>query len=130
MRSSRLCCLLSGIGLLASSVAAHATVYDFSYAFTDTANPSPETINGSFTGTGPITDIIDISNISMSLNGTQLTGPFYAWSYTPTSPNCGAASCYTFGGAVVDSTSAKSNFVFTTAVNSSELAASSYFYVI
>jgi hypothetical protein len=136
MRTSWLSCLLGGMGLLASAAAANATVYDFSYTFVDGSNENAGTITGSFTGTGPVSDIINISNasITMSLDSTLLSGPFYAWSYTPTSPNCEAASCYTLGGTlsipVVVSNNGGSNFVFSTANTRGALAASTYFYII
>jgi hypothetical protein len=114
--------------LVAFGGAANASVYDFSYSFVDNGLPAGK-ISGSFTGTGPLSDITNIGNISAELNGTPITGPLIAWSYTPSGPNCGLPSCFTIGGATV-SNIGNSNFVFTTAATSTELAASNYFYII
>jgi hypothetical protein len=66
----------------------------------------------------------------MSLDGTALAGPFYAWSYDPSSPDCGSSSCFEESGAVVSGNSSGSNFVFTSANSAAALLQSNYFYVI
>ena len=98
--------------MAASCVSANASVYEFSYTFVDGGNLDAGKITGTFTGTGPVTDITNIANVNAALNGTTL-GPLNVWSYTPSSPNCGAADCYTFGnsGAVVSSIGLSNNFV-------------------
>jgi len=111
-----------------SGGSALATGYDFTYIFA--GDGTGNTITGSFDGTGPVNDITGISDIHMALNGNPLSGPFYAYSYTPTSPNCGAASCFTLGGAVVSGDSSLSNFLFSSAATNAGLATSNYFYVI
>jgi hypothetical protein len=113
--------------LLAAGSSAFAATYDFSYQFA--GDGAPNYVTGSFTGTGSVNDVTDIGNVKMSLDGSPLAG-FNAWSYTPTSPNCGDASCFTLGGAVVSANSTLSNFVFSSASTNAELAASTYFYVI
>ena len=113
--------------LLAAGSSAFASTYDFSYQFA--GDGTGHSVSGSFTGTGSVNDITDIGNVEMSLDGGPAAA-FNAWSYTPTSPNCGDASCFTLGGAVVSADSSLSNFVFSTAGDNAGLAASSYFYVI
>jgi hypothetical protein len=119
----------------ASSGIASATVYDFSYTFVDSGAVSGDTtgnnsvITGSFDGTGPITDVTNISNITAQLNN----GPSFSlnnWSYVPTSPNCGDPSCFKTGGAVASSNPLVNNFVFSSATMNSQLDLSQYFYII
>ena len=113
---------------LTSTGAAMATTYDFTYVFA--GDGAGNTLTGSFNGTGPINDITNITDIHMSLNGTALAGPFNAFSYTPTSTNCGSSSCFTLGGAVVSGDSSLSNFVFASAGSTADLGTANYFYVI
>jgi hypothetical protein len=112
--------------------AANASAYDFSYSFVDNQDSGKivATITGTFDGTGPISDITNISNISASLNGGSPITDLTAWAYTPSSStNCGDASCFTQRGAVVSNTGAN-NFVFSSAITNAQLAASTYFYII
>lgn len=123
--------ILLAAALALSCGAAKATVYDFSYSFVDNQDPGTivRTISGSFEGTGPISHITNITDISASLNGGSPISGLTAWSYAPTGQNCGDANCFTLGGAVVSNTGSN-NFVFSTATTNSELAASTYFYII
>jgi hypothetical protein len=119
--------------LLAGSTSyASASVFDFSYDFVDNNNPNVivATVTGSFTGTGSVNAIQDINNISMKLNNTPIAATFTAYSYTPTSPNCGSTSCFTLGGALVSNNTSTENFVFSTAASTADLANSQYFYII
>jgi hypothetical protein len=115
-----------------SSYANATTVFDFSYKFVDNTNPNiiVGTVSGSFTGSGDVSDITDITNIHMNLDGAPLAGSFTAFSYAPTSQNCGSASCFAPGGAMVSNNTSTENFVFSTATTTSGLADSSYFYII
>jgi hypothetical protein len=82
--------LAKALGALAivagSNGIANATVYDFSYTFFDDGQAQAggstagngSVVSGSFNGTGPITDIAGITNISVRLNGIAMNGPFYA----------------------------------------------------
>ena len=112
-----------------------ATTYDFSYQFLDGGAPggSPGTdaglVTGSFTGSGPIDDITSISNISMSLNGTAMTGPFYAWSYNAPANVDGFPGNFTYGNALVSNDPTKNDFLFTNAANGSPVPGN-YFYII
>jgi hypothetical protein len=118
----------------ASSGIANATVYDFSYQFVDGApgvQSNAGLVTGSFTGTGPITDVTGISGISMSLNGTAMAGPFYAWSYNPPPNTNGFPGNFTPGTATVSSNPLDNNFLFTNG-NPASVApsAGNYFYII
>lgn len=122
--------------VVASCGIARATVFDFSYTFVDNGAAGGNSANtgavisGSFNGTGPITDVTNITNISAELNGGT---PFalFNWSYTPpSSSNCGDPSCFSKGGAVASNNPLLNNFVFSSAASNSELASSNYFYII
>jgi hypothetical protein len=118
--------------LAASSSYANASVFDFTYNFVDNNNPNliVATVSGSFNGDGSLGDIENITNIQMKLNGVAIPGTFTAYSYAPTSGNCGTTDCFQSGGAVVSSDTSKENFVFSTAATTSDLATSKYFYII
>jgi PEP-CTERM motif len=128
----------AGVALLVagSSPYASATVFDFSYNFVDNNNPLVivATVSGSFTGngsgSGDVGSITGISDISMKLNNTPIMATFTAYSYTPTSSNCGSVNCFTLGGAVVSNNTSTENFVFSTASSTADLASSQYFYII
>jgi hypothetical protein len=111
---------LSGAAALMAVAAAPANAATYQYAYTfDTG----DTATGFFTGTGPITDITNISNVSLKIDGAPIAG-VAAYMYTgymgPSGPNCD--SCYTASGAVVSSNPLAENFLFD---NGSE-----YFYII
>jgi PEP-CTERM motif len=95
---------------------ADATIYEFSYTFVDGSNLDAGKITGTFTGTGPITDIVNIQNVSAEINNSAPIS-LNVWSYTPSSQNCGDPSCYTLGnaGAVASSNGLNNNFVFSSA---------------
>jgi hypothetical protein len=126
--------LIATVALLAaSSIHASASTYDFSYSF----GPYGGEITGSFTGTGPITDVTDISNISVSYDGTPLTGPLNAFSYigSPSGGCYAPANCFSANGVVVSSTATSNNFVFINSNSVSNMsvfspAFSNYFYMI
>jgi hypothetical protein len=118
--------------LAGSSSYASASVFDFSYNFVDNNIPNVivATVSGTFTGLGGVNAITDIGNISIKLNNTPIAATFLAYSYTPSSPNCGSASCFTLGGAVVSNNTSTENFVFSTAASTADLGTSQYFYII
>jgi hypothetical protein len=127
---------LGALAIVAGSVGiANATVYDFSYTFFDDGQASGSTagngsvVSGSFDGAGPITDITNITNITMSLNGTPMTGAFYAWSYNPPPNSPGFPGNFTPGTAHVSSDPTKNDFLFTNAQTISD-APGNYFYII
>jgi hypothetical protein len=117
---------------LASSTYANASTYVFSYSF---GSYGPGEVTGSFTGTGPVTDVTNISNISVKFDGTPLLGPLYAYGYNmPGISGCYAPNtCFTPGTEVASSIAANNNFLF---INSSSSANgvfpgySNYFYII
>jgi hypothetical protein len=120
----------------ASNGIANATVYDFSYTFVDNGQANGgdtsgdgKTVTGSFDGTGPITDITNITNISMSLNGTAMAGTFYAWSYNPPPNTPGFPGGFTLGTAVVSNNATANDFLFTNASSTSS-SLGNYFYII
>ena len=110
--------LLSGSVLVAASATANAApIFDFSYSFYSglpgqSLIPTGDTITGSFSGTLSGSNVINISNVSARFDGKSLTGPLEVYSYTPTSPNCSASSCYTLGGAVASFNGLNNNFLF------------------
>jgi hypothetical protein len=131
LRFSSLAKVLGVAAIMAvASNSANATVYNFSYSFEDGGLPAG-TISGSFTGTGPVTLVTNISNITAELNGGS---PFALnnWSFTPIPPNtnCGDPGCFTQGGAVASSNPLLNNFVFSSATTNAGLGASNYFYII
>lgn len=124
---------LTALAVGGSSVSARATTYEFTYDFVDSGQYNPNgaelgatgVISGFFTGSGPINDINVSSVISVSLNGTPLTGPFAAYHYVPgpgTPPQDG--SSFVSGGAVVSGDLSLSNFLFKSTATSAD------FYVI
>jgi hypothetical protein len=107
--------------LVAAAVPANAATFVYSYTF-DTG----DTATGSFTGTGPISAITDISNVSLSINGKAIAGVaayFYNGYTGPTGSNC-PSGCIVPGPATVSSDPLKENFMF----SNSDL--SQYFYII
>jgi hypothetical protein len=99
---------------------ANATTYDFSYAW-----GNGDHISGSFTGTGPLSDVTDISDISASFNGTPL-GTLYNYYYTAPGTDC--PSCFAAGNAMASSNALNNNFLFG---NSPVLGSvTAYFYII
>jgi hypothetical protein len=108
-----------------------STVFDFSYQFVE-SGVNVQQVTGSFSGSGPISDITNIANISMKLDGVAVAGTFNAFSYTPggNGPNCGTTNCFTLGGALVSNDTSIENFVFSTATNTTDLPTSTYFYII
>jgi len=121
--------ILAAAGAMAlfSATQAAATAFDFSYTF-DTG----QTITGSFDGTGtPAAGITNITDITASLDGTPLSGPLNAFSYTDAGGDC--STCWTLGGAVVTANALNSNFAFVDATSTAGLLAgtyTNYFYVI
>jgi hypothetical protein len=101
---------------------ANATTYVYSYTF-----DTNDTATGSFTGTGPITDITNIANVYLSIDGTPVNG-VSVYSYTgyngPSGPNEDGAQYFPSGGAVVSSIGLDNNFLFGTS------GYSEYFYII
>ncbi len=119
MRSLLHAAFMGAVALTALAAApAEATRYKYGYTF-DTG----DTASGYFTGTGPITDITGISDVSLKIDGAPIPG-VSAYSYTgytgPNGPNC--QTCYTNSGAVVSSNPLAENFLFSNG--------SKYFYII
>jgi len=106
------------LAICAASASAHTTTYAYSYTF-DTS----DTATGTFTAAGPITALIDISNVTLKIDGTTISG-VTAYSYTgyagTTGMNCD--TCYTNSGATVSSNPLNENFLFSNG--------SKYFYII
>src|SRR5580692_2853207 len=95
---------------LACSAQANASTYEFSYSF---GAYGPGEVTGSFTGTGPVTDVTGISNISVSFNGTPLSGPLYAFGYSfPGTGGCYAPTTCFGSPAVASSNPLDNNFLF------------------
>lgn len=135
MRNLRSALIATAALLAVSNIRANANTYDFSYSFGQAGDYGE--ITGSFTGSGPITDITDISNIHVSYNNTPLTGPLNAFSYIgPSTGDCyGPANCFSANGVVVSSIATLNNFVFinSNSVNDMSVfspAFSNYFYMI
>src|SRR5580698_6033628 len=111
----------AAVALFAGS--ASASTYEFSYSF---GAYGPGLITGSFTGTGPVSDVTNISNISVEFNGVPLTGTLDAFSYIG-SPSGGCytpSDCFSAGGATASSDPLNNNFVF---INSSAVTNTSVF---
>jgi hypothetical protein len=126
---------LAALLAVGSSGHAFAATYDFSYTFLDGGTPGggagaeAGTVTGQFTGTGPISDITNISNISLSLNGTAMTGPFFAWTYNGPANTPGFPGAFTLGNATISSDATKNDFLFTNAASTSD-SPGNYFYII
>jgi hypothetical protein len=127
--------------LTASISVANATVYNFTYTFVDNGTDgdghpaghsdlSGSIISGSFVGTGPISDIENISNITVSFNGTPFVGSgnLYAFSYTDPIEKC--PTCFSSTGAVVSNDPSKNNFLFSDSPDFVNVPSSNYFYII
>ncbi len=118
----------SVLALAAAATAAQAETFAFSYTFAgDGGAASAYTITGTFNGTGPVTDITNITNVAASLNGVALNGPLYTWSYTAPGTDC--PTCWAAGGAVVSSNPLANNFAFIDAA-SPPGPYTNYFYII
>jgi hypothetical protein len=131
--------ILTGIAasVAIAEPAAADQMYDFTYSFYNDINntlvATGDSITGSFTGTQSGSDVTNIANVAASFDGTPLTGPLEAYSYTPTAPNCGAASCYSLGGAVASFNGLDNNFLFINSPPSGSdnlTTYTNYFYVI
>ena len=72
-------CRLMLVGWLAMGALniASASTFDFSYKFSS----SGQTVSGSFDGNAAGDFITDVDNISVSIDGTALTGRLYAYRY-------------------------------------------------
>ena len=122
--------LMAGVALAAFLVAfgaAKANTYVFAYEFAD-----GNTITGAFSGT-PNNGLIDIGSVYWAqYDGTTLSGPLYAYSYTAAGSDCG--SCWTNSGAVASTNPLDNNFAFINAkgdpTNLNSAVYSNYFYVI
>jgi hypothetical protein len=111
-----------------SCSAAFATTYDFSYAFG--GDGVGNTVTGSFTGTGPnLNDITVDSVLSMSINGTPVSGPLYFWSYGGNSPGVNNGG-FTLGSAILSADSSLTDFSFSNSDSSANGLYTEYFYVI
>jgi hypothetical protein len=88
---------------LLTSVYAKGSTFDFSYAFSG----GGPLASGSFEGTrnGNLIDVI--GGVTLSLNGTPLSGPFYLESWTDN-----GLLGYVNGGAVVSIDGTQNNFLF------------------
>jgi PEP-CTERM motif-containing protein len=118
--------------LAASTSYANATLFDYSYQPVDTALSSPlGLITGTFSGNLASGVVTDITNITMSYNGTPIAGTFEAYSYTAAGQtNC--STCFVLGGAQVGLDKVTENFLFsnTTPAPLTGFPGGDYFYVI
>jgi hypothetical protein len=89
---------------------AKATTYDFAYTFDTGA-----VVTGSFDGIGSttsgVTTVTDLSNVSMSVNGTAFAGTTYIAHIA----NSYCDSCWEGNGAIVSSDPYENNFWFSNA---------------
>jgi hypothetical protein len=103
--------------LMFGSLAANADTYDFSYTFNDS-----QVVTGSLSGTLVGQFIDNISNIQVSLNGTQFSGSLYSAAWNPVTLNWDSTP------AVVSTNAALNNFIFADSnVAGGDLGASNYF---
>ena len=130
MRNSTKAALAATVAMMAATaIPAQAVVplqlYNFSYDFGQYA--PGDTVTGSFTGIGDLSEITNITAVSLTINGIAVTGPITAFSYTG-EPGANCGTCFTTGGATVSSNGTSENFVFG---NGDTFADStSYFYII
>jgi hypothetical protein len=118
---------LRAVGIAAvlamTSSLAHATLFDFSYTFN-----TGDVISGSFQGNQTGQDVTGLINITASFDGTALTGPLSAYSYTDVGGQC--STCYGLGGATASFDPLSNNFVFANTNNVPIGGYTNYFYII
>lgn len=102
--------------LALASFAANADNFNFSYTFGDS-----QTVTGSLTGTLIGSFIDSISNVQVSLNGTQFSGPLYSAAWNPTTLNWDSTP------AVVSTDATLNNFIFADSNVPTDFGASNYF---
>ena len=117
----------ASIALMAG--AAHATTFEFSYKFN-----TGDTVTGYFYGTGSLAGVTDITNVHVSIDGTPLSGPLYAYMYTAYTGegggNCGDSACFSGTGAFASSNPLNNNFVFANGTPTDISSRTNYFYII
>ncbi len=104
-----------------SGGAAQASTFDFSYTFVD-----GQSLTGSLDGTLNGLYIDNISNISLAFDGNTFTGPIFAGTFDA------ATHSYDFGSnaAVVSTTGALNNFVFSDSNSPIGENTNNYFYFV
>ena len=131
--------LQSGL-IVAAAVAlftgsASASTYEFSYSFGAAGPRSRHRLF--YSGTGPVTDVIDISDIKVQFDGIPLAGTLNAFSYigSPSGGCYAPNNCFSGSGATASSNPLSNNFVFinSTSVNANSVFSpgfTNYFYMI
>jgi len=122
--------VVAAISMVFAAGAAHAAEFMFSYTF-DTG----DTVSGTFDGTGTVgTEVTNITNVNVVIDGVALTGPLYAYFYTgytgPNGSNCGDSSCFSGSGAFASANPAINNFVFANGSPTDIGSRTNYFYII
>jgi hypothetical protein len=119
--------LAVAVGLVASftAYAGGVATFDFNYTF-DTG----QVITGSFNGVENGNLITNLSNISVSLNGTPFNGSGNLFGSSYTAPGSDCSTCWTSGDAVASVNGLQSNFLFIDSNYPSNGTYSNYFYVI
>jgi hypothetical protein len=102
--------VVAALLMVCAAGAVHATVSEFMFKYTF---DSGQVVTGTFYGSGTVgTQVDDITNISVKIGDTTLTGPLVAYEHTgPT--DCGDPTCYVAGPAAFASADPlNNNFVF------------------
>jgi len=110
--------VLAGAAAMMAVISAPANAATFLYSYTFGSSAPGATVNGSFTGDGPITAITNIANVTLNINGTPIPN-VSAYRYTGyPGPNNGSPAAFPLGGAIASSnaslTNTLNNFVFST----------------
>jgi len=102
-----------------TSLAAHATTFDFSYTFSDNA-----VLSGSLTGDLNGLFVENIGDIHVSLNGTEFSGAsLFAAGWNPETTNWDASAPVR-----ISTDAALNNFIFADSHVPSDFSASNWFY--
>lgn len=107
---------------------ATAATYVFGYTFN-----TGQVVSGTFSGTPSGNLVTNISNVSLSIDGTPFTGPLFAYGFTgyngPGGPNDIASSKFVLGAAQASTDPMLNNFFFSDSTNL-PTPANNWFYII
>jgi hypothetical protein len=114
---------LAAVALLAAfgGVAQADTVFDFSYTFTD-----GQVLTGSLDGTLNGQFINNVSNVSITFDGSTFSGALFAGAYVPATQTWN----FSTGAAVVSTNGALNNLIFSDDKNPTQSNATNFFYFV
>jgi hypothetical protein len=115
--------LIQAAALLAAcSGAAHASTYEFTYAFADGVDSITGTLDATLSGNV----LTNITGVSVSFDGTAFSGPLHigSWDATTGAPN------YAPGAAVISTDGSLNNFFISDTTDPANNGATNWFYFV